>query len=88
MVQAINAIFIQPAFIHTPEPCRIPFNCASHPSQVPSWVDQKHRSASTTTLTGRRIKPIAAGSSPAMVIKIKGDTALLPGKIFLDPLKS
>lgn len=66
---------------------RIPFNCVSCSSQVPSWADQKHRSASTTTLTGKRIKPIAVASSPAMVIKIKGDTALLHGRIFLDQLK-
>lgn len=55
--------------------------------QVPSWADQRLRSASTTTLTGRRTKPTAVGSSPAMVIKIKGDTALPHGRIFLDQLK-
>lgn len=86
-VRAVNDIFTQPAFLHVPDPAE--FHWVVLPSlQVPSWAGQKHRSASTTTPTGRRTRPTAAGSSPATVTRIRGDTALPPGRIFLDQLKS
>lgn len=68
----------------------MPFNCDLIPfcsSKVPYLADQKHKSVSTTTLIGKRIKQIAVVSSLVTVTKIRDDTVSLHGRIFLDQLK-
>lgn len=54
---------------------------------MPYLADQKHKSVSTTTLIGKKIKQIAVVLNLVMVIKIKDDIVLLHGRIFLDQLK-
>lgn len=54
---------------------------------MPYSADQKHKSVSTTTLIGKKIKPIAVALNLVTAIKIKDDTVLLRGRIFPDQLK-
>lgn len=55
--------------------------------QVLYLVDQKLRSVFSIMLIGKEIKPIELVLNPVTVTKIKGDIVLLPGRIFLVPLK-
>lgn len=55
--------------------------------QVLYLADQKLRSVFSLMLIGKETEPTRLVLNLAMVIKINGDIVLLPGRIFLVPLK-